>query len=469
MPVESISDDRARSSDAVLAAVDDPPQRSNLSVRALTEGLLDRVDKWQPYVNAFVTVTRESALREADDADQTRAQGVVRGAAEGLVIGVKDDIEVAGVRCTIGSSFFREYIPARDAEVVRRLRASGAVLLGKLMLSEFALGSTSANIHYGDVRNPWNPALIPGGSSGGPAAAVATDCCIASLGSDGGGSIRIPAALCGVTGLCPTRGSISPDGSYPIVPTTETLGVLARSARDVARVFAAVCKQPRGRGEPMLGDLLNDGVPDIRSLRVGLPRPHFFDDLQPDVAAAVEAVAQQLAALGAEVRDVEVEGAAEIVPVGRTIIVVDGYAIHEERLRTAPEGYGAEVRERLLLGSDVNGAQFARMLEQARQFSRHLDTLFDEIDILLTPTTDRVACERDGAGMIEESRRLSRLTLPFSVSGSPALSVPCGFDRNGLPIGAQLVGPRWCDDVVLRAGAAYQQVTDWHRRRPSLP
>jgi aspartyl-tRNA(Asn)/glutamyl-tRNA(Gln) amidotransferase subunit A len=469
MTVESVSDDRAQSSDAVLAAVDDPRQRSNLSVRALTEGLLDRVDKWQPYVNAFVTVTRDSALREADEADQVRAQGVVRGPAEGLVIGVKDDIEVAGVRCTIGSSFYREHIPARDADVVRRLRASGAVLLGKLMLSEFALGSTSANVHYGDVRNPWNPALIPGGSSGGPAAAVASDCCIASLGSDGGGSIRIPAALCGVTGLCPTSGSISPVGSYPIVPTTETLGVLARSARDTARVFAAVCQQPRRMAEPNLAELLNDEVSDIRSLRIGLPRMHFFDDLQPDVAAAVEAVAQQLAALGAEVRDVVVDGAAEIVPVGRTIIVVDGYAIHEDRLQTTPEGYGAEVRERLLLGSDVNGAQFARMLEQARQFRRRLDTLFDEVDILLTPTTDRVACEREGAAMIEESRRLSRLTLPFSVSGSPALSVPCGFDRNGLPIGAQLVGARWCDEVVLRAAAAYQQVTDWHRRRPSLP
>jgi aspartyl-tRNA(Asn)/glutamyl-tRNA(Gln) amidotransferase subunit A len=341
------------------------------------------------------------------------------------------------------------------------------VLVGKLMLSEFALGSTSANVHYGDVRNPWNPERIPGGSSGGPAAAVAADCCIAALGSDGGGSIRIPAALCGVTGFCPTRGSISPDGSYPIVPTTETLGPLARSVGDVARVFAAVCQQPRGVGGAMLDGLLNDGVPDIRSLRVGLPRPHFFDDLQPEVAAAVEAVTQQLAALGAEVRDVEVDDAAEIVSIGRTIIVVDGYAIHEERLRTAPEGYGAEVRERLLLGRDVTGAQFARMLEQARAFGRRLDALFDEVDILLTPTTDRVACEREGAGMIEESRRLSRLTLPFSVSGSPALSVPCGFDRNGLPIGAQFVGRRWCDDVVLRAGAAYQQATDWHRRRPS--
>lgn len=456
-------------SQVVLAAVDEPHQRSRLPVRALTEGLLDRIDEWQPYVNAFVTVTRESALREADDADQARAQGVIRGPADGLVIGVKDDIEVADVRCTIGSSFYREHIPAGDAEVVRRLRASGAVIVGKLMLSEFALGSTSANVHYGDVRNPWNPKRIPGGSSGGPAAAVAADCCIAALGSDGGGSIRIPAALCGVSGFCPTRGSISPDGSYPIVPTTETLGVLARSCRDVARVFAAVSQRPWGMAGPMLGELLDDGVPNIRSLRIGLPRGHFFDDLQPDVATAVEAVAQQLVALGAELCDVTVDGAAEIVPIGRTIIVVDGYAIHEERLRTAPEGYGAEVRERLLLGKDVSGAQFARMLELARGFGRRLDALFDDIDILLTPTTDRVACEREGAGMIEESRRLSRLTLPFSVSGSPALSLPCGFDRNGLPIGAQLVGPRWGDDVVLRAGAAYQQVTDWHRRRPSPP
>jgi aspartyl-tRNA(Asn)/glutamyl-tRNA(Gln) amidotransferase subunit A len=342
------------------------------------------------------------------------------------------------------------------------------VFIGKLMLSEFALGSTTANVHYGDVRNPWNLDRIPGGSSGGPAAAVAADCCIAALGSDGGGSVRIPAALCGVTGFSPTRGSISPVGSYPIVPTTETIGPLARSARDVARVFAAVCQQPRRVAEPQLVDLLDDGVAEIHSLRVGLPRPHFFDDLQPDVASAVEAVAEQLSALGAEVQDVEIDGAAEIVPTGRTIIVVDGYAIHEERLRSAPEGYGAEVRERLLLGKDVSGAQLARMLEQAREFGRSLDALFDRVDILLTPTTDRVACDREGAGMIEESRRLSRLTLPFSVSGSPALSVPCGFDREGLPVGAQLVGPHWCDDVVLRAGAAYQQVTDWHRRRPVM-
>jgi len=456
-----------RSTDWVLEVVDRPELRSSVSSRELTEALLARIEEWQGQINAYFELTPELALRQADAADAAAENGDSLGPLHGLPVGVKDDIDVQGVPCRVGSSFLRDHVPDRDAEVVRALRAAGAVFPGKLGLSEFALGSTCDNVHYGRVGNPWDPARYPGGSSGGSAAALAADLCVAALGSDAGGSIRIPASLCGVSGLRPTQGSVSALGSHVISPSTETIGPMARSVRDIARLFDVI-RRPASPSAAWPVDELAAGAPvDLRGVRVGVPTEYFFDGVEPDVEVAVRHLIEQLALLGAEVRDIRLPGAERVIEACKYMILADAFAVHEQRLAETPDGYGDEVRERLLLGRDVSGPRLAMLYEEARAFTRRVEGALASHDLLVTPTVGFVAQPAESAPMLEETARLSLLTVPFSVTGLPALSVPCGLSGEGLPIGAQIVGRRGRDDALLRAAAAYQDATDWHRRRPA--
>jgi aspartyl-tRNA(Asn)/glutamyl-tRNA(Gln) amidotransferase subunit A len=454
----------------LLDVIDRPELRSSVTSRELTEAFLARIATWQDRINAYFTVTPELALRQAEAVDAAARQGERIGPLHGLVVGVKDDIDLAGVPCRVGSSFLRDNVPDQDAAVVRRLRAAGAIFPGKLGLSEFALGSTCDNVHYGRVANPWDPARYPGGSSGGSGAALAADLCVAALGSDAGGSIRIPAALCGVSGLRPTQGSVPAQGSHVISWSTETIGSMARSARDVARLYDAIRTPSNSLPAGALDGLIADREVDLRGVRVGVPAHYFFDGVDADVAAAVRSLVDQLALLGADVREVRLPGADATVEACKYMILADAYAIQRERLEEAPELFGDEVRERLLLGRDVSGARIARYYEDARTFTRQLDFAFDDVDLVVTPTVGFVAQPAEGARMLEETTRLSLLTVPFSVTGVPAMSIPCGLsDDEGLPIGAQIVGARGRDDLVLSAAVAYQDATDWHRRRPEAP
>jgi aspartyl-tRNA(Asn)/glutamyl-tRNA(Gln) amidotransferase subunit A len=439
-----------------------------LSPVELTDFYLARIERLNPVLNAFITVTADEARAAARAAqDGAGPDGPLRG----IPLALKDLFDTAGVRTTGGAKFFLHRVPSRDATVTARLRAAGAVMLGKLNMHEFAYGVSNDNPHFGPCRNPWDLNRIPGGSSGGSGAAVAAGMCLGSLGSDTGGSIRIPASLCGITGLKPTYGRVSRAGVIPLSWSMDHIGPMAGNVRDCALLLGVIAgydpEDPASAAAPVpdYSAGLDGGV---RGLRIGLPRHIFFDHLDDDVRAAVERAAATLRDAGAEVRDVSIERIELANVAGSTVLFSEASAYHEQRLRERPEDYGGDVRERLLIGvtypatAYVN-AQRVRTLVRAA----FLDTLA-EVDMLLAPATQTTAPPI--AGFTANTRAgLTRLTTPINLAGLPSLALPCGFDRAGLPIGMQLIGRPFDEETVLRAGQAYQRVTDWHTRRPALP
>jgi aspartyl-tRNA(Asn)/glutamyl-tRNA(Gln) amidotransferase subunit A len=451
--------------------IDTPSARSGVGAERLLEAVLARIAREQPRLNAFITTTGELARADARRVDERREHGEVAGPLAGLPIAVKDNIDVAGAAATRGSSFFRDRVPERDAEVVHRLRAAGAVIVGKLALHEFAYGATTNNPHYGACRNPWDPDRIPGGSSGGAGAAVGADLCLGALGTDTGGSVRIPAALNGVSALRPTYGAVSNRGVFPISASLDTVGPVARSVADVARIFAVVAGYDRADPwavEHPLDDPrahLHDGA---AGLRIGLPTSFFFDDLEPAIERNTHAVAERLAALGADVVEVDVPGAERAVDAATLLIRAEALALHRGRLDAEPERFGEDVRRRLELGRDISGADVADAIARMREWRAFMLTVFDDVDVVLTPTTNATAPRIDDAEMIATTARLTRFTYAWSLASMPAVSVPCGLDERGLPTGAQLAAAPWRDAVALRCGHALQSVTSWHRARPPL-
>jgi aspartyl-tRNA(Asn)/glutamyl-tRNA(Gln) amidotransferase subunit A len=440
----------------------------DLSPVELTDFYLARIERLDPVLNAFITVTADEARAAARAAqDGTGPDGPLRG----VPLALKDLFDTAGVRTTGGSKILADRGPDRDATVTARLRAAGAVFLGKLNMHEFAYGVSNDNPHFGPCRNPWDLERIPGGSSGGSGAAVAAGMCLGSLGSDTGGSIRIPSSLCGITGLKPTYGRVSRTGVLPLSWSMDHVGPMAGSVRDCALLLGAIAGYDPG--DPASADVpapdyvagLDGGV---RGLRVGLPRRHFFDHLDDEVRAAVERAAATLREEGAEVRDVTIEGIERANVAGSTILFSEASAYHDQWLREGPEDYGEDVRERLLVGAlypatAYINAQRVRTLVRAA----FLDTL-SGVDVLLAPATQMTAPPI--AGFTVDTRAgLTRLTMPINLVGLPSLALPCGFGGGGLPIGMQLIGRPFDEATILRAGHAYQRVTDWHTRRPALP
>jgi aspartyl-tRNA(Asn)/glutamyl-tRNA(Gln) amidotransferase subunit A len=423
-------------------------------------------------LRAFITPTIESALDEAHAADEAAGRGNVLGLLHGTVVALKDNIEVAGLRCTAGSAFFADHVPNRDAPVTARLRRAGAVLIGKTNLHEFAYGGTSQNEHYGRCRNAWDDTRLPGGSSGGSGVAVAAGMCDVALGTDTGGSIRLPASLNGICGLRPTAGAVPNRGSFPVSPPYDTIGPMARRVIDVARVYAAIAgpdaSDPTSAPDAppdVLGRLANG----IEGLRILMPSRWFAAAADPEVAAPVRQAAEVLAGLGANVEEGDLPGAeaaqAHLVP----IIYADAAAYHRERLEREPGRFGRDVRARLQPGLELRAIDYARSLRWLEAWRREIEQLFQQrCDLVLTPTMPCTApaIEADD-DVIAVSTRLSRFTWVWPAAGAPALSVPCGFDAHGLPIGMQLAGPRWSEPVLLRVGHAFQLATDWHLRRPA--
>jgi aspartyl-tRNA(Asn)/glutamyl-tRNA(Gln) amidotransferase subunit A len=454
------------------AAIDDPARRAELSAVVLAEAVLARIEEQQPILNAFITTTPEVALEDARRVDRRRASGQ-RLPLAGMPVAVKDNIDVAGVRTTVASKFFEHAVAAQDAETVRRLREAGAVIVGKAALHEFVYGATTINPFYGACHNPWDLDRIPGGSSGGSGAALAADLCVGALGSDTGGSVRIPAAVNGVSGLRPTFGSVSNRGTFPISWTFDTVGPMARSVRDVAALYAAMAgfdvRDPRAADHPVTDPLpgLDDGV---EGLRIGVPSEFFFEDLEPGIEEPVRAAAEELARLGAEVFELSVPASSAANEICTLMIRADATALHRERYEQQPELFGEDVRRRLALGKEITGIQYAEMVQRMYEWRRDMRELFsDRVDVVLTPSTMSTAPLIQGAEMIATTARLTRFTYPWSLAHMPALSLPCGFAENGMPVGVQLAADRWQDALLLRAGAAYQRTTDWHRRRPPAP
>jgi aspartyl-tRNA(Asn)/glutamyl-tRNA(Gln) amidotransferase subunit A len=422
------------------------------------ERCLDRIERFDERVRAFVTVTPELARDGAQDTRYTPLRG--------LVVALKDNIETAGVRTTYGSRFFADHVPERDATVWTRLHAAGATLIGKTNLHEFAYGATTQNPHWGACRNPWALDRVPGGSSGGSGAAVAAGMCEAALGTDTGGSVRIPASLNGVSGLRPTFGRISNRGVFPISATFDTTGPLARSVEDVGRVFRAIegydDEDPTSAAGPA-----SPAVP-VSRVRIAVPAGFFADGVEPEVAAAVREAAGVLESLGARVVEVELAGAEQALAAAAVVVRAEAFALHRDRVEANEDLFGEDVAGRVLLGRDVTGADYALAVEELRRWRRTVERLWEDVDIVVSPATAVPAPVAEGADMLATTTRLTQLTWPWSTAGGPALSLPCGFTAERLPIGLQLAAAPWCEETLLTAGEAYQRETDWHLQEPPL-
>ena len=430
----------------------------------LTRACLTRIEKLQPVLNAFITVTGDQALAEARRLDAELRRGKWRGPFHGVPIALKDNIDTAGVRTTAASQLFEQRVPSEDAEVARRLKDAGAVLLGKLNLHEFAYGGTSAVTHFGPVHNPWDPALTPGGSSGGPGAAVAADLCFASVGTDTAGSIRIPASYCSIVGLMPTYGRVSIRGIIPLSWSLDHAGPMCKSVEDTAILLGVIAGY-----DPQDVTTADVPVPDyVRALRtppsalkLGIPRKPFFDNLNADVGRAVETALAVLAKLTAGMTDVNLPPVANAFPVIR----VEAYAYHEPWITKTPELYDPPVRTAVKSGASVKAAEYARALRSLEQSRRDIQDVFRHVDLLVLPTMAEPPFKIELALTHNVS---ARNTLPFDVYGVPVISIPCGFTSAGLRVGLQIAGAPWKESAVLALAHAYEQVTKWHTRHPKL-
>ncbi len=428
----------------------------------LTEACLARIESVEPRLNAFITVTADVARAQAREAGNEIAAGRYRGPLHGIPVAVKDLFATKGIRTTAGSRILADWIPLEDATVVRMLREAGAVLLGKLGLHEFAYGVSSVNPHFGDVHNPWDTTKIPGGSSGGSAVAVVAGEAYAALGSDTGGSIRIPASLCGCVGLKPTFGRASLFGAVPLAWSLDHPGPLARTVRDVAVAIAAIAgHDPR---DPISADR---PVPDFlagidagpRKLRVGVPTDHVWDECDPAIAGAVRAAIEALARAGAEVREVRWPRAAEYARASSAVLGVEARAYHEGTFPGRSAEYGPLIRARLASQGDVDAETYARsmkLLVEARAGAADRD--LDGVDVLAMPTVPSRPWTIEEAKEIPRPSEWTRITKIFDLTGQPAISIPCGLDPDGLPIGLQFAARMWDEAAVLRAARAYEVV-----------
>jgi len=425
--------------------------RFELSSEELVRSQLDRAEKLSD-LNAFISLLREEAISEARRLDALRRRGEVLGPLHGIPITAKDLVWSKGHKTTSGSKIDADFVPDRDAPALASLRAQGAVLLGKTNLHEFAYGVSNVNPHYGAARNPWDRTRISGGSSGGSAVALASGVGYGSIGTDTGGSIRIPSALCGIVGLKPTYGRISRDGVTPLSWSLDHVGPMARTVEDAAVLYEAMAGEAVEAPEPA-------GARPLRDLKVGLHARHFFENLAPDVEASVRSALTELESLGAsmvelDVPEIELQGACR-----NTIAFAEASCYHEKNIRTRPQDYGEDTRELLRLGLLIPATDYLAALRARRLIFGAFRKAFEAIDILAAPSTP-AAAPPIGASVLENGEELRsgllRLAGPFNTTGFPALSLPCGFTGSGLPVGLQLAAAPRREGLLLRVARAFE-------------
>ena len=421
-------------------------------------------------IKANISVMADTALADARRLDAAAEAGQWLGPLHGMTIGVKDNINTAGVRTTMGSKFFADYVPDTDATVVKKLKAAGAIIISKVNLHEFAFGGTTQNITFGSCRNPWNTDHIPGGSSGGSGAAVAAEMCVGSLGTDTAGSVRNPSALNGIVGIRPTMGRVSNGGVFPVSHFLDTVGPMAHHAEDVARMLAVMegydstdTSSQDGPGDELLRGL-HDG---IEGLKVGVPTNFFFDDVDPQIEQRVRDALDVFASLGAELVELHVPGVEEGMARTLPIIYSDAAATHAERIANEAERFDPNGLERLMLGVNMTAPQYGDAMTWRRNWVRQLEHMFTQVDVIASPMV-RVRTPRvDDVDFLATTHKLGQLSFGWALANVPALSLPVGF-VDGMPTGMQLAGAWWRDGMLLRAATAYQSVTDWHQKRPAL-
>jgi aspartyl-tRNA(Asn)/glutamyl-tRNA(Gln) amidotransferase subunit A len=455
-------------------------RKRKLSPVELTKLMLDRIERLNPKLNTYITVAAELALRQAKkaEAELFAARGRKghrdRGPLHGIPISLKDNIYTAGIRTTAGSSILKDFVPQHDAQVVVMLKEAGAVILGKTNLHEFAYGVTTNNPHYGPTRNPWDPSRIPGGSSGGSAAAVASGLCYGSIGTDTGGSLRIPASLCGIVGLKPTLGRVSGAGVIPLSTTLDCTGPLARSTRDAAILLRAVgglgTLRHTDRSTPKFSTKL-------KKIRLGLPKEFFFDLVSAEVQSCFDSTLRDLRKLGAQIQQISIPLLNNTEDAGNQIAWPEATHFHQQSgwFPARSEEYGEDVRARLEMGAKTSATVYLEALAQRVRFIHELSSkMYDAgIDALVVPTTP-IAAPR----FVEESPRIGekdhptralllRLNRPANLAGVPAISIPCGFTTSGLPLGLQLIGLHTAELALLQIAHTYE-LAHPSLRRPSL-
>ncbi len=459
-------------------------RRRDLTATALTQALLTRVDELNPKLNAFITVARESALRDAAVLDGEAAAGRFRGPLHGVPLAIKDNIDTARMRTTVASLVFDDRVPTEDAFVVSQLRRAGAVILGKTNLHEFAMGGSSATSYFGPVHNPWALDRVPGGSSGGSAAAVIAGLAPGALGTDTGGSIRIPAAWCSVVGLKPTYGLVSLRGIFPLIYSLDHCGPITRTVEDAALLLTCMVgydEHDVASVEHPPENYLQQMRQPVAGLRLGIPREPFFDRLDTSTAAAVEAAIAVLRTLVKSVHDVHLPATGAL---DWTLIrAAEVEAVHEDIFRRHAGSYSLQTRS-VVQGTvqelnDPNQTSASRAADLVRanwqlaELRKNIGDAFDDFDLVALPT-NRVSPRTIAKELEQEEKPLpiepENLfnSLPFNLYGIPAISVPCGFDRDGLPIGLTIAGPRFSEGRVLALAAAFEKSTPWQARRPEL-
>ena len=443
------------------------------SAVAAVDEALAAIEAWNPIVNAMITVTADGARERARSLDAI-AQSGETGPLQGMVINLKDCLDWVATPTTAASVILRDNWPARNAFITERLLAAGAILIGKANLHEWGFGPTSQSQHFGPVANPWNPARIPGGSSGGSGASVACGMARVSIGSDTAGSIRLPASYCGLAGLRPSIGRISRRGSIGVSAPFDAFGPMARSVADVARVFAAIAghdpEDPFSIDEPV-PDVMREIDRSVRGMRIGVQRRWCFEELHPELESAIERALQIFRELGVEIVEVDlgdIERAQDMLAF--RIVLADAFALHRQQLALRPQDYGKDLMVRYELGERVSGAHYAEALRWIETWRHRLRARFAEgVDAFLLPTTPGPAPERVGLTYAQAIRAIPRFTSVFTAAGVPSLALPCGFSQMGLPLSLELSAAAMREATLLRLGHAFQQVTDHHLRSPSLP
>jgi aspartyl-tRNA(Asn)/glutamyl-tRNA(Gln) amidotransferase subunit A len=459
-----------------------------LSPVEITTLFLERIEKYNPTLNAYLTITRESALAAARESEKRIQQKHSRGPLDGIPIALKDNIWTRGIRTTAGSKFLEHFVPEENATVAQSLRRAGAVLLGKTSLHEFAYGITTNNPHFGPTRNPWDTARIPGGSSGGSAAAIAAGLCVASVGTDTGGSIRIPAALCGIVGLKPTFGRVSCGGVVALAPTFDHVGPLARTVADAALILGVIAgrdphdsatfSQPRFKSFDDVRGLQKRLRPQFskkRPLKLGLPREYFFTSVSEGVREAVKLAVHSFEKLGAVVEEVSLPNINDGDDASTSIALAEAVHYHQSQgwFPAHTADYGDDIRKRLEMGSDIRAADYLAAREVQRRVRAEFDAVLTQVDAIIAPTTP-ITAPLIGENVVEiESAEepvrgaLIRLNRPANFTGLPAISLPCGWSEQNLPIGLQLIGRAWDEEHLLVIAQLFEQSHPEFRRHPS--
>jgi len=452
-------------------------QRQEVSPVEIIDAHLARIEATEPVLNSFITLLPEQARSAARRAEAEIRAGKYRGPLHGIPVGLKDLFHTGGVRTTSGSRIFDTFIPEQDCTVAVRFREAGSILLGKLNMHQFAYGPTGENPDYGHMHNPWDPELVTGGSSGGSGSAAAAGQCTITMGSDTGGSIRIPASLCGIVGLKPTYGLVSRHGLTALSWGMDHPGPMVRTVEDAALTMSAIAgydPNDIASARVPIPDYTTALTGDVPGLRIGVPKEYFEAPIDAEVARAVQNAFALLGAMGATITEVSYPMFPYAQAISGAILMAEAAAYHRDLLAEHGDKLYPPVRLRLEAGLFITAADYLRAQQVRARFDQQGRELFRQVDLLAGPTEPITAPKlletrvQIGAQAIGTTAALTQYTRPYNITGFPAISIPCGFSDAGMPIGLQLAGRPFDEVTVLRAAHAYEQATDWHTRRPPI-